>query len=344
MSSKSTGFIFKGNTTEVLKQTWDAIKKHGTAYKSQRGFVKSIKGATFVIEDPLNDSKNYPYWNKKADDWYQNNFVRKETNLPPEDISTATEIYPYKYTWRSRYFDLGYGHIKGVINLLKKLGVKQLNLKNKAELLNLLKNTYKFYHPELILAVLSWKGSKLINFYLKNQSLLEDELVSNRKDTLLSIIQELKQNPTSRRAIIPSFTYPHIDQSAGEAGGVPVYQNYQLYIEFDKKGRTMGLVSFHLHRAFDAYGGMQLDINHDKDWGQIASKELGIPLLRMVIYGNDVWVAEKKDTPKDLFKKTNIKSWLLAATDAYDPKSEDIEKRVWSNRYQKKIVFALKKH
>jgi hypothetical protein len=360
MSSTNTGFIFKGNTTHVLKQTWNTIKKNGTSYNSQRGFVKSIKGVTFVIDGPLDDSKNYPYWDKESDDWYQDNFVRKETNKPPEDISPSFQIYPYKqslkgkikddylifpykYAWRSRYYDLGYGHLKGVVDLLKKLGIKQLNLKNKNDLVSLLKDSYKLYHPELILAVLSWKGLKLINFYLENQALLKDELASNRIDILLSIIAELKQNPTSRRAVTPSFTYPHIDQSGGAAGGVPVYQNYQLYIEFDKKGKALGLISFHLHRAFDAYGGMQLDINHDKDWGKIASKELGIPLLKMVIYGNDVWAADEKGTPKDIAVKTNINSWLLAATDAYDPKTEDIEKRLESESYRKKIDFFFKK-
>lgn len=361
----NTGFIFKGNTTQVLKQVWKAIEASGKSYKSQRGIVKSIKGVTLVIEDPLNDSKNYPYWDKKSDYWYQDNFVRLETNSPPEIlpivIPSVVEgslkkgkgisrharndkniIYPYKYVWRSRFYDLGYGNLMGVINVLKKLGIKSLQVKTEDELKTLLTKTYKFYHPETILAVLNWKGLRLINYYLKNPEVLHQELTSNRKDTLLSIIDELKHSPSSRRAIIPSFTYPNIDQS-GAAGGVPVYQNYQLYMEFDKNGKPLGLVSFHLHRAFDAYGGMQLDINHDKDWGKLASKKLGLPLLKMVIYGNDVWASDEKTSPKTLKEKTDIRSWLLFVTDAYNPSLEDFKKRLEGEHYKSKLSFTLDK-
>lgn len=332
------GFVTTGNTTQVLEKVWDIIKKKGTSYISQKGAVKSIKAVTLIIDDPLNETKNYPYWKKEEDDWYQDNFVRKETNQPPEFHAATsevdTQIFPYKYVWRSRYYDLGYGYIKGVVNILKKLGNKKLK-KNENDLINLLISTYRLYHPEIVLAVLSWKGPKLINFYLKNPQVLDLELASNRTDTLEDIINELKNFPNSRRAITPSFIYPQIDHS-GVAGGIPVYQNYQLYINFDKSKKPKSLTSFHLHRAFDAYGGLQLDINHDKDWGLLASKKLGLPLEKMVIYGNDVWAGENNS-------KKDIRSWLLATTNSYDPKVEDIEKRLSSKDYQKKIEYTLKK-
>lgn len=344
---QNTGFIFHGNnTSDALKQLWEAIERHGTQYKGQKGTVKSIKAVTLIIDDPLNETKNYPYWSKLEDDWYQDNFVRKETNDPPEQIQAATsevdtQIFPYKYAWRSRYYDLGYGHLKALVTILKRFkiydlpaGKAGLRFKNKKQLTNLLLTTYKLIHPEILLAVLSWKGSKLINFYLKNPQVLDQELSSNRTDTLLKVIEELRKHPNSRRAITPSFIYPQIDHSGG-AGGIPVYQNYQLYINFDK-GKPKSLTSFHLHRAFDAYGGLQLDINHDKEWGLIASKKLGLPLEKMVIYGNDVWAGENNS-------KKDIRSWLLAATNSYDPKVEDMEKRLSSESYKRKIEFTWRK-
>lgn len=338
-----SGFKFSGSTTaQVLQSVWLTIQKKGHKYQSQRGPVKSLKGVLLVINDPLSEKANYPYWSKEEDNWYQDNFVRKETNSPPEKILKG-DIYTYKYVWRSRFYDGGLGYVQGFINILKKIGIKKINFKNKAELINFLKSTYKLYHPESILAVISWKGIKLLNFYLANPQILALELKSHRTDTLMTIIEDLKQNPSSRRAIIPSFTYTHIDHS-GTAGGVPVYQNYQLYIDFNPKGRAIGLSSFHLHRAMDAMGGTQLDITHDREWGQIASRELGLPLNKIFIYCNDIWYQLPEDkTNKNLSQKTNIRDWLFAVTDSYDPQAEDIEKRLSSPNYQKKIDYTWSK-
>jgi hypothetical protein len=338
------GFIFSGKTTkDVLKQVWEAIQTQGQEYQSQRGPVRSIKGTMMVITDPLNEAKNYPYWDKQSDDWYQDNFVRKETNTPPETIKPGSDIYAYKYVWRSRFYDGGVGHVKGVVDVLKKAGISKTEFKKKEELVELLKKTYQLYHPELILAVLSWKGKELLNFYLENPQILDLELKRSRRDTLQSVIDEIKSSPASRRAITPSFTYEQIDHS-GAAGGVPVYQNYQLYVNFDKKGNPKGLVSMHLHRAMDALGGTQLDITHDREWGTIASKQLGLPLEQIIIYCNDIYYhVPKKGAQKDLATKTDIKGWLHTITDAYDPKKEDIEKRLSSPISQTKIAIAWSK-
>src|SRR5258708_11042747 len=92
------GFIFEGDTTaDVLGEVWSTIQKHGKEYKSQRGRVKSIKGISLIINEPFKEKKNYPYWKKEEDDWYQDNFVKKETNLPPEIIKKRKDINPYKY-------------------------------------------------------------------------------------------------------------------------------------------------------------------------------------------------------------------------------------------------------
>ena len=342
MADKNTGFIFEGKTpADVLKDVQEAIQTHGTSVQTQRGIAKSIRGATFIINDISNEKKNYPYWDKPSDDWYQDNFVRKDTTLAPEIIRTGQDIYPYKYAWRSRYYDSGFGYVAAVITVLKRLKIHDLRFKNQSEILKLLQQTYTMIHPEIVLAVLAWKGLKLLNFYLENPKILDLELKSQRRDTLESVIDEIKQSPSSRRAIMPSFTYEHIDHS-GAAGGVPVYQNYQLYVNFDKKGNPVGITSYHLHRAIDSFGGAQLDINHDKEWGLYASKKLKLPLKKIVIYVNDVWASFDKDM-QHLSNKTDIRSWLFSVTDAYDPKIEDIDKRLSSPLYKKKIIYTLNK-
>src|SRR4051812_8361836 len=121
------GFLFEGDsTTDVLAEVWETVQRHGKEYKSQRGSVKSIKGTCLVINDPLKESKNYPFWKKANNDWYQQNFVKKETTNPPEFIKKGQDIYSYTYSWRSRYFDQGWGYIIAVLELLKKQGIKKL--------------------------------------------------------------------------------------------------------------------------------------------------------------------------------------------------------------------------
>lgn len=340
--TKTTGFIFEGKTPkDVLSQVWEAIQSHGIAIETQRGLAKSIRGATLIINDITNDKKNYPYWDKESDDWYQANFVRKESTLAPEVIKTGQDIYPYKYAWRSRYYDAGFGYVVGFLNALKRIKKKELRIKDEKQLIELLRQSYQLIHPEVVLAVLAWKGQKLLNFYLQNPKILDLELESQRRDTLESVIAEVKQSPNTRRAIMPAFTYEHIDHS-GAAGGVPVYQNYQLYANFNKKGEPVSISSYHLHRAIDAFGGAQLDINHDKEWGLYASKKLGLPLEKIVIYVNDVWASFDKNM-QHLSNKTDIRSWLFSVTDAYDPKVENIEKRLNSPTFKKKISYTLKK-
>lgn len=332
------GFIFKGTDTQaVLEQVWNTINSDGEEYQSQRGPVKSIKGAELIIKDPLDESRNYPYWDKESDNWYQNNFVRKETTSPPEIIVSEQDIYAYKYAWRSRYYDGGLGYVKGAIEVLKSLSVGKVHFRSPIEIEDLLKRASTTYHPESLLAVLAWKGTKLMNSYLENSDRLDAELASQRVDTLSLVINELKQNISSRRAITPSFIYPYIDQS-GAAGGVPVYQNYQIEAIFDKAGKPVGLVSYHWHRAMDAMGGTQLDISHDREWGSLASQELGLPLQSMVIYCSDIYYhVPAEGATNHLVEKTDIRNWLFSVTDAYDPKTEDIEKRLASPIYRAKI-------
>lgn len=338
ISDAGTGAIFSGtNTTEVLKAIWDTINSSGFEYKGQRGLTKTIRGTTIIINNPFDEINNYPYWSKKEDDWYQANFVQKETNQPPEKLAKNSDIYPYKYVWRSRYHDSGLGYIKGVVDLFLSQNFNQIPFKDKKELVAFLKSTFKTYHPETILSVLSWKGRGLMDYYLKHPEITNLELKANRRDILQSVIDEVRQNPNTRRAITPSFTYEQIDHSA-VSGGVPVYQNYQLYVEFDNKGQPNGLISFHLHRAMDAKGGTQLDISHDRAWGAIASKAIGLPLKRMIIYCNDIYYfLPAEGGNQDLVNKTDIRSWLFAVSDSYDPKIEDVEKRLSSPIYQQKI-------
>ena len=337
-----SGLIIRGRTSkEVVESSWQIIQGKGVEYQSQRGLIKSIKGVTLIVDDPLSAEGQFPYWDEQSDNWYQDNFVRKETNQGPEKVQEGADIYPYKYVWRSRYYDAGWGYIAAVVAALKGLGWTKLEIANEQDLRKLLLGTYKIVHPETLLSVIAWKGRKLIDRYLQNQDLVLDELSANRIDTLLLVTKEIKDSPTSRRAITPSFGLPQID-FGGAAGGVPVYQNYQLQTVSDKKGNIVGFTSTHWHRALDAKGGVQLDISHDRDWGMIAVAALNLPLLQMTIFCTDMYYhVPTEGGHKDLINQTNVRDWLHTMTEAYKPATEDIEARLARLTYQEKIKYAL---
>ncbi len=336
----NNSLLIEGETTrDVLQAVWESVDKYGKEYQGARGRFKSIKGVTLVIKNPLDEANNYPYWSKPNDEWYQNNFVRPQTTFLPEAHSLLnTDVYAYRYSDRSRYYDAGWGYVKGVFELLEKNNLYPESLEG------LIKDTYQEYHPERILSVLAWQGVDLMENYQCSRMSLNVILERSRIDTLCSIVEELKRDPSSRRAITPSFTYPHIDHITGPFGSVPVYQNYQLVTQFNQSGEPEGLVSLHWHRAMDARGGTQLDISHDRDWGTIASEKLGLPLKQMVIFCSDLWCQlPGEETDSNLVKPTDIRKWLFSMTGAYDPKTEDIEKRLASPLYQAKIKAVKQK-
>ena len=161
-------------TKEALEKAQQDIEEKGFKSVSERGETFSLNGYKLTITDFENDL--YPYWNEKSDKWYQKEFVRKETSKKPEDLSNGFNIYPYTYAHRSRFYDSGCGYVLGIIDLILSLpsyGVhkRDLNFESKVEFIKFLEGSVKFYHPQIILSVLSWKGRTLMNHYLNNREI-----------------------------------------------------------------------------------------------------------------------------------------------------------------------------
>lgn len=315
---------------EVIDKAREKVQAEGQIYQSVFSEVKSIKALTLVINNPLEcDHKDlYPYWTKEEDHYYQHKFVSKDGNEPGSHVYDPNEnnyLEQFRYNQRSRWYDSGWGFVKATCAVLKKLGIEELNIKSKEELNELFLKVYKYMHITNFINVLGWQGIDNVNFYLKNPEILERILKTNQTDTLLNVISEIKKAPNSRRAITPSFLYGNFD-SFGVTAALPVYQNYQLFCEFDQNNEPSGLVSIHQHRAIDANGGVQLDINHDLAWGKLASEETNLPLSKVIITVNDYWLASEKDKDgnKDITQKTNVKDWLLAVTYGYQTQKVDI--------------------
>lgn len=318
--------------TQAIEEARKELLERGTIVPSPHGGNRRVIYGHKLEIDEFSE-RRYPYWSQKEDEWYQNIFVRKETTKPPEQ-DQGTILFPYTYAHRARYNDGGLGYLTTFAQTIKP--EEGIQTTSKTRLIQYLKETIKHTHIENILAILSSKRIArflneqiFINEFQTDHEMLHNLLKSRRVDLLEQIITELQQDPNSSRAITASFIYPDTDFALGKAGGIPPYQNYQLFIEGGK------LISIHQHRSLDINGGVQLDFNHDIDWGQYASQKLGIPLGRIIIIANNLHAYEGD---QHLSEKTTIKNWLLKVTYGYDTsqiKPEEILKK-----YEKQIEQA----
>ncbi len=314
---------------QAIANARNEIESKGSIVKStgkSHGTRQVLYAHSMTVTDF--DKDRYPYWSKEEDNWYQNIFVRKETNLPPEELPAKEGyLYPYVYAHRSRYHDDGYGYLAAVIKLMGQLNA---DFSTKEGFLQFLQEAARKLHIETILGVLKWQGP-MIEYYLDNKFLLRKQLSAHRKDTLQLTIDELKSGMESSRAVTQNFVYDSIDKwGVLGSGGVPPYQNYQLFVDGD------GIVSVHLHRSLDVMGGVQLDLNHDIDWGLIASNELALPLKKVIIVASHL---HRYIDGAHLDSKTNIKDWLAKVTYGYNVNTVNVDELL--ERYEKKIDFAF---
>ncbi len=315
--------------TQAIEKARIELLQKGTVIPSPHGGNRRVLYG-YVLEIDEFTEERYPYWNKEEDEWYQNIFVRKETTKPPEE-KQGQLIFPYTYSHRARYHDNGLGYLGAILNQRNSLGLRSILIKDILEELGSIAHSV---HIENVLALLSTQ--ERINEYQRHANYfrsgsIKQAIKATRVDLLEQAIQELQHDPNSSRATTGSLIYQHLDFALGKAGGIPPYQNYQLFIEQGK------LISIHQHRSLDINGGVQLDFNHDIDWGMHASQKLGIPLGRIIIIANNLHAYEGD---KHLDKKTTIKDWLLKVTYGYDTTQTSPQEII--QKYQKQIQQVMR--
>ena len=168
----------------------------------------------------------------------------------------------------------------------------------------------EFTHIQVLLSAWDWIGKERMQVWLQYPATVEDFVRRSRIDQLQKIIDEIKINPASRRAVTVSFVYPDLDQRFEPMQGIPPYQFFQLLP--GEAGEPLN--SFHVHRSLDAGQGVQLDFLHDYYWLTEAATQLKRPLGTITITAGDfhVYLPSEKAPAVD-----KIENWLMSVTDGY---------------------------
>lgn len=321
--------IFRGATLKgLLAEAHDYVVSHGVKRESSRGSTYAVKALTLVWENPSNSDENYWSWSRESADFYQQLFVEGRSENRPERLAVKGDfLFPYTYAARSRFWDGGWGYIQAVLRATQKLGIDpSAIIRSKDSFNQYLMAAGELVHLQAILAVWDWLGSQQLSAFIDNPFMVDSFLTRSRIDQLKRIINEIKENSASRRAVTVSFVYPELDQRMKPLLGIPPYQFFQLL-----PGEAQEpLHSFHVHRSLDAGQGVLLDFMHDYAWLAEAAASTNRPLGTITITAGDFHVYLPSEAAPAVDR---IEKWLMDVTDGYQAGFGVPEKLLQEEKY-----------
>lgn len=305
--------VIRGATLkELLAEAHEYVVSHGVKRESSRGSTFSVKALTLVWENPSNSEENYWGWSRESADFYQQIFVDGRPENRPERLAEKGDLlFPYTYAARSRFWDGGWGYIQAVLRATQKLeNSPEAITKNQDAFFEYLAAAGELVHLQSVLAVWDWMGYQQMTAFLENPFMVDSFLTRSRIDQLKRIINEISDNPASRRAVTVSFVYPELDQRMKPLLGIPPYQFFQLLPGYANEP----LHSFHVHRSLDAGQGVLLDFMHDYNWLAEAATMTHRPLGTVTITAGDFHVYLPSEAAPAVDR---IEKWLMDVTDGY---------------------------
>lgn len=338
MSRRNATVIEASTVRELLHQAWETVDQHGQEEVRNQERIKRLPSVTLVWTEPDNPLDRYPYWDQASEEWYMDIFVR--TKLGSPEKTGNPYILPYTYAWRSRYHDEGWGHVWAISQLLNKLNYAELPFERMEDISQLIRETYRYYHPNIVLGVLAWQKRKALETFIASPQVLANIIKTTRSDVIANILATLRNNPETTQNISPSFIYPQLDNYQITTH-TPAYQNYQIIGEFNSQGDIAGLSSVHLHRAMNADGSGQLDFAHDLEWGKLIGNKSGLPLKSITIHVNSLYIVTGKTGPEGSTNDDTIASQLLTATGGYQVDKFPVDEYITTAEFQKKVQYLL---
>lgn len=321
----------------LLEDARVLIEEKGVHHETQRGTTFSLNNVMLTWENPEEDTASYSYWDKEADDWYQEYFVAKrDANDPAALVEEGQPLYSYTYAHRSRFWDGGWGYVMSVIRALQNEGISKIP-HDRTQLEEMLQRAGRHIHLQTILAVLFWMGREDMNRFLPHPEWAEAQLTRMRMDTLQNAIEEIQENSSSRRAVTVSFVYPAIDFALRPALSVPPYQFFQL---LPADAVDAPIASSHVHRSLDVAGGAQLDFHHDLSWLREAAAITKRPVgdITVIAHNLHLYVAGGESENAHLTAKTTIREWLDAVSDGYAAGSDAVDALCEKDVYKQNIA------
>ena len=311
----STFSLASPSLAELLEQAREALLAHGMWHETQRGATRSLNGVALTWTDPEGDTTDGLEWNADEVAWYLRVFVEKRLENDPARLATdGVLVFPYTYAARSRYWDGGWGYLAA---LLEAIGAEGLTLEGMRVSRALFEETLaalgERLHLQTVLSLLALYPPMLLAHWQEHADLLAETLEQWRRDILADAIADIAATPASRRAVVSSLTYPHLEDQLQPRMGMPPYQLFQ----FLPGEGDIPLNSIHVHRSLDVDGGAPLDFYHDLAWLREAGNRTGRPVGQITVVAHNLHTYERPATSDPNAPKETIEQWLCRVTDGY---------------------------
>lgn len=299
----------------LLAQAREALLTEGVRHETQRGATRSLNGVALTWTDPERDTTDGLEWTSDEIAWYLRVFVeRRPENDPARLAQNGALIFPYTYSARSRYWDGGWGYLAALLETLQVEGLTLEGMRvSRALFEEALAALGERLHLQTILSLLALYPPTLLAHWQEHPNLLAETLRQWRRDILADAIADITATPASRRAVVSSLTYPHLEDQLQPRMGMPPYQLFQFL-----PGEADGVInSIHVHRSLDVDGGAPLDFYHDLAWLRAASDRTGRLLGQITVVAHNLHVYERSQATDAETPRETIEQWLCRVTDGY---------------------------
>lgn len=315
------GFAFtcaSHSLADLLARARQLLAEQADDHATQRGPTRSINNVLLTWQAPQTLDESGLKWTLEEAQWYLRTFVEKRAeNDPLTPAAPGKLLFAYTYAARSRFWDAGWAHFSVLGAAMREQGITLARMYEErryfTEVVTLLGEQL---HLQTVLSLLALYPPALLAHYVEHPDLAQAMANTWRCDTLESAINDLASNPHSRRAVVPSLCYPHLEDKLSPQMGKPPYQLFQLL----PGDVDTPLSSIHEHRSLDVVGGAQLDLLHDLAWLTEASQTLHRPVGDISVVAHNLH--EYHDAPQahggeQAHSGAEIERWLCSVTDGY---------------------------
>jgi hypothetical protein len=307
--------LVSSSLAELLAHARKALLAHGARHETQRGTTRSLNGVALTWTDPDHDTTDGLEWAADEIARYLRVFVvKRPENDPARLAQDGALIFPYTYVARSRYWDSGWGYLMALLEAIAAEGLTLEGMRvSRAMFEEALATLGEQLHLQTVLSLLALYPPTLLSHWQEHPNLLAETLERWRRDILADAIADIAGTPASRRAVVSSFSYPHLEDQLQPRMGMPPYQLFQ----FLPGEEEAPLSSIHVHRSLDVDGGAPLDFYHDLAWLREASERTGRPVGQITVVAHDLHTYERPEVADATAPKETIEQWLCRVTDGY---------------------------
>jgi hypothetical protein len=310
-----TRSLASSSLAELLSQAREALLATGARHETQRGATRSLNGVALTWTDPEHDTTDGLEWGVDEIAWYLRVFVEKRPENDPAWLAKdGALVFPYTYAARSRFWDGGWGYLAALLEAWQVEGLTLEGLRVSRELFEeALATAGERLHLQTVLGLLALYPPTLLAHWQERPDLLAGTLKQWRRDLLADAIADISITPTSRRAVVSSLTYPHLEDQLQPRMGMPPYQLFQ-FLPAEAVGT---LHSTHVHRSLDVDGGAPLDFYHDLAWLREAGERTGRPLGQITVVAHNLHMYDRPQATDAETPRETIEQWLCRVTDGY---------------------------